>query len=35
MHSVIAFLLGFFGGGITGFVITAVIVAHRDEDDLR
>ena len=34
MGGLVSFGLGFLAGGITGFIITAVIVAPRDEDDL-
>lgn len=31
---IIAFLAGLFFGALFGVVLTAVLVAHRDEDDM-
>lgn len=34
MGGLIIFAIGFFGGGVFGVVLTAVMVAHKDEDDI-
>lgn len=34
MKMIVAFLAGLFFGALFGVVLTAVLVAHRDEDDM-
>lgn len=34
MEKIIIFLVGLFMGTLFGVVLTAVLVAHRDEDDV-
>ena len=34
MRVLVSFGIGFFFGALFGVVLTAVLVAHRDEDDM-